>query len=251
MDDLESHLVGQDVDRTSFWHEIRASVVIDLLSVESPVVADVGAGTGFLGEVLARSHPSARYRFLEPIETLANSLSARYGDEARLHSLAEICEASMVTVLDVIEHVEDDRGFVIEIVQAMSPGARLVLTVPALPFLWSRWDVVLGHHRRYTKRTLAKLFDGLPIGDLRIQYLFPELLPPALIRRVAGGRVGRGEDGNISEFPELPRWLDRLLWSIGSVSSRLRRFWPLGTSLVLTGARTPSLPPSDQLSRGG
>ena len=55
-------------------------------------------------------------------------------------------------------HQEDDKAFVSDIVAHMRPGALLLLSVPALPWLWSKWDSALGHHRRYDKRSFRRLW---------------------------------------------------------------------------------------------
>ena len=238
MDNLESHLAGQRTDRLTFWHEVRSAVALESLGHgRNQVVADVGAGAGHLGTVVRRDHPGVAYQFVEPIDSLAHSLEERFGSGTRLESIADISSADLVTLLDVIEHVEDDRGLLGEVVEAMKPGARLVVTVPALPMLWSEWDVRLGHHRRYTRPSLNAASSDLDLTGRRVEYLFPELVAPGLLRRLAGGRVDRSNDGPVTEYPELPSWIDRPLRGVSTVSSRLRRFWPIGTSLLLTGQR--------------
>lgn len=236
MDELESHLVGQTTQRLSFWHEIRSSVALERLPRDG-VLVDVGAGAGHLGEQLRRDRPDATYRFLEPLDALADMLAARFGSDARLAELAEVAGADVVTLLDVIEHVEDDRRLLADVVGAMRPGSVLVITVPALPWLWSPWDEQLGHHRRYTRASLRATVDGFALDVDRVGYLFPELILPALVRRMAGGRVGRRGRRAVTEYPELPRVVDRSLWAVGTASARLRRIWPIGTSLVLEARR--------------
>jgi SAM-dependent methyltransferase len=232
-------LLGQLTQRPSFWHEVRASAVIERVPVDRPaVVADLGAGAGLLGEIVRRDRPRSAYRFYEPIDALAGLLTERHGGDARLADIAAVRDADLVTLLDVVEHVEDDRALVAEIVQAMRPGATLVVTVPALPLLWSPWDEALGHHRRYTRATLRSLAAGLPLAVDEVSFLFPELLPPALVRRVARGRVGRDRDARIAEFPNLPRVLDRALRYVSGLTYRCRRWWPAGTSLLLVAHRS-------------
>jgi hypothetical protein len=236
MDELEAHLVGQTTQRLSFWHEVRSSVALEHLP-PGGVVADIGAGAGHLGAQVRRDRADATYRFLEPIESLSAQLTQRFGDDARLDAIGDVTSADLVTLLDVIEHVEDDRGLLSEVVSAMRAGTVLVITVPALPWLWSPWDEQLGHHRRYTKASLRAAVHGLAVDVERVDYLFPELIPPAVLRRLARGRVGRHRAHQITEYPELPRWVDRSLWAIGTATARLRRLSPAGTSVVLTGRR--------------
>lgn len=238
MDPLESHLVGQTSQRPSFWHEVRASAVIEQLPVaRSVVVADVGAGAGLLGDVVQRDRPMCSYRFYEPLDTLADRLVRRYGDDARMRDATAVGDADVVTLLDVLEHIEDDRGFLAGLVSSMRPGAILVLTVPALSFLWSPWDERLGHYRRYSRPALRAVANGLPLSVDELSYLFPELLVPALVRRVTRGRGRTDGDEHAADFPELPRALDRSLRAISGQTYRARHLWPLGTSLLLVAHR--------------
>ncbi|MBA3301352.1 MAG: class I SAM-dependent methyltransferase, partial [Thermoleophilaceae bacterium] len=114
----------------------------------------------------------------------------------------------------------------------MDPGATLVLTVPALTRLWSGWDTALGHYRRYDKRSLRSAIEAAPLEVLELSYLFPELIPPALLRR---RRRSEGEDS--AEFPDLPPAANSMLYAIGSASLALRRVWPAGTSLMAVARR--------------
>ncbi len=239
MDPLESHLLGQTSRRVSFWHEVRASAVIARLPADDPaVVADIGAGAGLLGDIVHRDRPNCSYHFYEPIDALAELLGIRYGEGARMSDATAVADADVVTLLDVVEHIDDDRGFVAGVVRSMRPGATIVATVPALPILWSQWDVALGHQRRYTRKSLGAVADGLSLEVAEITYLFPELLLPAFVRRIAGGRVGPDRDGRIAEFPQLPVALDGVLRVVSGLTYRARRWSPAGTSLLLVARRS-------------
>jgi hypothetical protein len=140
-----------------------------------------------------------------------------------------------VTLLDVIEHLEAPGPLLAEAVTATPSGSYVIITVPALPALWSSWDESLGHHRRYTKQSLAREVDGLPIEVVELAYLFPELLLPAVGRRLRRSR--RSQTPSSSEFPALPSWLDKLLLTVAKGTYALRRWWPAGTSVLLVARR--------------
>lgn len=192
-----------------------------------------------MGRTLRRERPGATYRFYEPLGPLADHLAEVFGPEARLDSGTTVAGSQVVTLLDVVEHVEDDRAFLSGVIEAMDDGARLVVTVPAQPVLWSSWDEQLGHHRRYTRASLRTLAAALDLDVMEVSYLFPELVPPALVRK-ALRRFRAGNDGPASDFPELPRPLDRILQIVSTSTYRLRRLWPFGSSLVLVGSARPA-----------
>lgn len=56
----------------------------------------------------------------------------------------------LALMLDVIEHVDDDLGFVVDVVGRVRPGGFVLVSVPAWPLLFSDHDRALRHMRRYT-----------------------------------------------------------------------------------------------------
>jgi hypothetical protein len=187
-----------------------------------------------LGEYLAQEFPQARYHFVEPLESLEHTLEQRHGHERNLRRAASFAGMGVITLLDVLEHQADDRAFLSDLVAKMDRGAVLVITVPALGALWSPWDVALGHFRRYTKSSLSQAWSGLPVVPLDLAYLFPEMLPAAILRRLRAGLSSAGAPPTDSraEFPDLPRPINRALLGVGTLSLALRKYVPLGTSLV-------------------
>jgi 2-polyprenyl-3-methyl-5-hydroxy-6-metoxy-1,4-benzoquinol methylase len=200
---------------------------------------DVGAGAGILGEFLKRHRPGATYRFIEPIESLRNHLEGRFGAEANAQRLSSYESMDVVTLLDVLEHQQADRAFVADLVERMRPGAILVLTVPALPSLWSAWDVGLGHYRRYTRSSLRRVLSASSGRVEEICYLFPELVPAAFLRRLRRpAEHARAAPVEEFEFPELPGWANALLYEVGSATLSARSIWPFGTSLAAVVRRS-------------
>lgn len=238
MDALEHHVARQiEHSRDFFWHRVRWAAVSAYLPREgSFAVIDVGAGAGLLGMFMARDRPNGRYLFVEPIPALERHLEELYGATANARRLESYAAGDFLTVLDVLEHQADDRAFMSEFVNRMEAGARLILTVPALMQLWSNWDESLGHYRRYDKRALAKVIQGLPLRTVEMSYLFPEMLPLGLLRRFT--RRGPVKAATKAEFPDLPRPLNDLLTGVGRALLPARRLWPAGTSILAVLERT-------------
>lgn len=232
MDALEQHLSRQaEVSRDFFWNRLRWELVCDELGGDCTRVVDVGAGVGFLGDYLQRQRPGLEYWFVEPIQPLEEGLVDRFGFEANRRD-CDFAGASHVTLMDVLEHQEDDRAFLAELTERMDPGATLLLTVPAMPSLWSTWDAMLGHYRRYTRQSLRAATAFLPLQIEEESYLFPELIPLGLLRRLQM-QGGKEADPEEAEFPELPKPLNETLYRLGRMTVRARRFWPAGTSLYV------------------
>lgn len=88
-----------------------------------------------------------------------------------------------LALLDVLEHQADDHAFLGELLQKMAQGSTLIVTVPAVMGLWSGSDVALGHHRRYDRTSFRRAIAGLPVQVIEMSFLFPEMIPLALLRR--------------------------------------------------------------------
>jgi Methyltransferase domain len=240
MSTLEQHLNRQaERSRNFFWNRIRWNLVVSFLpSGAHAELVDVGAGTGFLGDLLAARNPEITYRYIEPIPGLEESLAERFGPDANVRESDSFGQARFVTLLDVLEHQEDDRAFLAELSSKMDAGALLIMTVPAMPSLWSEWDMALGHFRRYRK---ASLLSALPAGQLEVielSYLFPELLPAAWVRRLRRSADVTEADALDAEFPDLPEWMNQGLYRLGTATTWARRLWPAGTSLLALLRRT-------------
>jgi hypothetical protein len=75
-----------------------------------------------------------------------------------------------VIYIDVLEHIADDEAELTLAARHVAPGGHLVVLSPAHPWLFSAFDQVIGHHRRYTARTLQAI--GPPRSELvRLRYL--------------------------------------------------------------------------------
>jgi SAM-dependent methyltransferase len=65
-----------------------------------------------------------------------------------------------IVAVNVVEHVADDHALVGRLATLLKPGGKLLIYVPACPFAYGSLDRALGHHRRYTRASLASLLAG-------------------------------------------------------------------------------------------
>jgi hypothetical protein len=238
MDPLESHLKDQ-IDRHAdfFWHRVRWKAVSTYVPrAQQYTLLDVGAGAGILGIYVTRERPEVRYEFIEPIASLAAELEARFGTDHNRSDSERLDDVRVVTLLDVLEHLERPDELLADLVARTAPGTTFVVTVPAHRRLWSQWDVSLGHCRRYERTELRAVLERASLQVLEIGFLFPELVPPAWWR-ARTHKATPSANGESSEFPRLPRPLDRTLLAVGSATVRARRFMPTGTSLFAAARR--------------
>jgi SAM-dependent methyltransferase len=96
----------------------------------------------------------------------------------------------VIVAFDVIEHVEKDVESLAKLGKQLAPGGRLVMTVPAMPWLWSKHDETHHHFRRYTSASLNEALLKAGLKPVRISYfntlLFPMIAGLRLIRKAFG-----------------------------------------------------------------
>ena len=147
----------------------------------------------------------------------------------------------LITMLDVLEHVDDDARVLASLFRLLRPGGSLILTVPAYPFLWSEHDVALHHKRRYVGRELrAKVLDaGFEIR--RMSGLVSSFLPAVLLFRLAQ-KLFPHRRGPRTSFVVLPSFLNELLAAVlmAEVEVSRRVAIPFGVTLYVL-AQKPSV----------
>jgi SAM-dependent methyltransferase len=131
-------------------------------------VVEVGAGTGSFSELLLARGPES-LTLVEPSAGMHRLLVERLGAvrtsaRVRIHNdtfarvarrVAEEERPDSVIYVNVLEHVEDDEAELRLVADALAPGGRVLIFVPAFRWLYGSFDRLVGHHRRYTRRGLA------------------------------------------------------------------------------------------------
>jgi len=85
-----------------------------------------------------------------------------------------------VLALDVLEHLNDDAGALRNLANLVRPGGLVILTVPARPDLWSEFDEIQGHKRRYTRQEFqGKIEKSGLFGRVGVVSCWPWLVPLA------------------------------------------------------------------------
>jgi SAM-dependent methyltransferase len=107
--------------------------------------------------------------------------------------------------LDVIEHLDDDQAAVKRLAKLVRPGGLVVISVPALPELFSDFDEVQGHRRRYEPATLRATFAG---SDLALQEVFwwGAWMVPVLRRMRSRSRSEETGLRTYADYLRLPPW---------------------------------------------
>ena len=139
-------------------------------------VAEVGAGIGSVSKLLLET-PLERLIAFEPSANLYPVLARELEGENRAAAINDVFRPSStpdgvdsIVYINVLEHIENDRGELESATQALRPGGHLLVFVPALAWLYSEFDKHVGHVRRYTKRGLTELARDVGFEVVRARY---------------------------------------------------------------------------------
>ena len=130
-------------------------------------VAEVGAGLGETTKALIASPQARSWTCIEPDAAMAGEIRAidsagGFGRPVEVHAstlsrLPAGRQFDTVIYIDVLEHIEDDRGELETALARLRPGGRIVVLSPAYQSLYSEFDRAIGHFRRYTAAQLRAI----------------------------------------------------------------------------------------------
>jgi SAM-dependent methyltransferase len=175
------HYVGNELElfaEAGNWKRYFASKIRPHLGAD---VAEVGAGIGGTTALLSQGH-QGHWLCLEPDRDLLARIEDAVargelpGVDARAATLAELPADRLfdtILYIDVLEHIDDDRGEAARASAHLRPGGKLVILSPAHQWLYSPFDRAIGHFRRYTKASLAA---AVPEDLARVELLYLDMV---------------------------------------------------------------------------
>jgi len=213
------------------WEVARAQFFCDV--VENAVgtrsvqrVLDVGAGDAYVAQAILERMPSAHVVAYDAAYTgdeldalnaggapatarddgagpRAAEARPRHGSALRLEAVRELPRGpfDVALLLDVLEHVDDDRAFLATVSDTLAPDGAAIISVPAWPRLMSGRDIKLRHRRRYTPARMRSVIEACGLRVERGGGLFHSLLAPRAVDVVVRNKLGL-----IENDAEIARW---------------------------------------------
>ena len=228
------------------WWAARAKLVLSLLrqnGVQTPSsVLEAGCGWGVNLDALEKAgYQVMGFDISRRILELIDRPGRRLAEADLMQDLptdAGLFDA--VLALDVIEHLDDDRAALNRLGKMVRPGGLLIVSVPALPDLWSAHDEVQGHRRRYLPATLSHAFTGTILEVRKIIWWGAWMVP---VLRATRSRVKASPEEPsraYSRFLRLPPWPGPLLMTVAFALEHRRALAgkpKIGTSLFAISVR--------------
>ncbi len=232
-----------------WWFTARRRILRDLIARVLPpsrrsTVVDVGCGTGGNAASLSADYNCVG---IDPSREAIDLARRRFPHVRFICGLAPddlgsvAQEAGLFLLSDVLEHVPDDFALLSGLLAAAHPGAYVLITVPADLSLWSPHDESHAHYRRYDRRRLERLWDGLPVTDLLISHFNSRLYPVIKLTRMLNKWRGRAAGDAGTDVWVLPRPINCMLERVFAgerkvltdlLEGRRHRGFPFGVSLI-------------------
>ena len=233
------------VERTHWWFRARRSIVLSFLqryAKKGGTLLDVGMGTGFNARLFAQQGFT-----VEGLESAPEAIAIARKHAADTPIIASTFPSALVpegkyqvvTMLDVLEHIDDDRSALAAAARSLAPGGILLLTVPAFPFLWTRHDELAHHVRRYRKAELLEKVRDAGLIPEQVSYynffLFPLIACVRLMQKAL--RIRK----ETSDFDATPGFLNAPLTFIFGLERYLLAYTslPFGVSLIAVVRKAP------------
>jgi len=192
---------GRDLEAMSFATNYHQLIVDEFRPFLGQRIAEVGGGMGNFSEFLLACDISELVTF-EPSENMFPVLErnlSRYNnvhlkkDYFENHSDEYIQQFDSVCYVNVLEHIENDREALIQAHRTLREKGHLLIFVPALQFLYSKFDSLIGHYRRYTKPGLVDLVNSAGYSIVKARYfdsvgILPWYLAYVVCKMTTGSR---------------------------------------------------------------
>lgn len=221
--------------RRHWWWRVREEILLCTITTmledrPSPRrILDVGCGAGLFFDALQR------FGHVEGIESdpAAVEMAGRW----KPRIFRGVLDGSFrpdepydaILMLDVLEHLTEPEELLRHARALLKPGGRILITVPAFNWLWTRHDDMNHHVRRYTRQSMRDTLRGAGLIAGEATYLFQSLVfPKALVRVMESLQEGP------PRVPAIPgAALNRALQAWLRTEYALGRWLPFGTSLMV------------------
>lgn len=189
------------IEGRHWWFVARRRIIETLIDRFGAVpprgrVLEAGCGTGGNLALLSRYGELEAFEFDDRAREDANAKNIAPVSFGALPDDVNFADGGydLVALLDVLEHLEDDKASLERLGRLLARDGRLVLTVPAVPSLWSHHDEVHHHFRRYTRKSLEECVAAAGLKIQRVGYFNSLLFPLAWLQRQYHRLTGRRSD---------------------------------------------------------
>lgn len=211
MDLKEEDILGAAI-RDHWYYVSKGRALHDFLGESRvPQVLDVGAGSGVFSRQLLDLGLCESAVCVDP-NYAQERREEHHGKQISFVRSVGQSQQKLLLMMDVLEHVDDDVGFLKLYRHSLDNDGRILITVPAFQFMWSGHDVFLEHRRRYSIESIEAVVRRAGLIPEKSRYFFGSLFPLiATMRMLKRVLLERGAVVARSDLKVYPQWANRLL----------------------------------------
>lgn len=221
------------LEERHWWFAARRELVLSFVSGTHNKILDVGCGTGANTSAL-----SAKGKVTGVDNSpLAVSFARKRGLKRIFLQDAEKLRLggrfNYITLLDVLEHCDDDAAVLKNCRRLLEKNGKLIVTVPAFMMLWEKHDELLHHKRRYNGRSFSRLVHSCGFDIERMTFWNSVLFPLVALKRLLVSAIGI--EGHGADMLLLPPIFNDFLREVLEVENKLIERGlnlPLGLSII-------------------
>jgi len=233
-----------EIEAVHWWFAARRQIISATLGriVKLPAGADIleaGCGTGGNLALLAALGEVDAFEYDTEARAIASEKSGLRIEAGALPDDIPFAPKTydIIGLFDVLEHIEDDQATLASLGERLKVGGKIVVTVPAFPWLWSKHDESHHHFRRYTKASLRDAASSVGLKVEKIFYFNSFLLPVAIGLRAAKALFQRSSPDDSLPAP----WLNTPMRMVFASERHLigRISLPVGLSVCAVISKGP------------
>jgi SAM-dependent methyltransferase len=228
------------LEETYWWFIARSAILLKVINNickfdKSSNILDAGCGTGGFAEKLSSisnvicldtSEIALSYCHLRGLTNTHQCILSDYQKgEDRIDG---------ITLLDVVEHIEDDYGVLRDAYNMIDNEGYVIITVPAYQWLWCRHDEIHMHYRRYNKAQIVNVVKSAGFRIKYSSYFNTFLFLPAVAKRFLDKITG-ADKTNDNPIEPVPEFLNKLFTKIFMLEKSLLPSikFPFGLSILV------------------
>lgn len=195
--------------------------------------AEIGCGNGVLQRQIEDAYELAPAGFDLHEAALRKSMTRRgavycYDIHERAPEFHKAFD--LLLLFDVLEHIEDQDRFLDAARFHLAEGGAILLNVPALQWLYSAYDRVQGHYRRYSLADVEDVARRNGFDARKSTYWGGPLVAVAALRKAALMLRSAGQDDYARGFDPGSEWMNKLLYRYSTLEALPQRAG--GTSVM-------------------
>lgn len=235
---VDMYRIFFEIQKKHWWFVTKKDIVLDtinrhLTKNSETKVLDIGCGSGLMLNALEGVGQTFGMDMSDEAISFSKEIFGGKVEKGFLPNSIPYEESffNLITALDVIEHVDDDIASLKAIRSHLISEGKAVITVPAYMFLWSKFDELNQHKRRYTISELQEKLVSAGFTVEKISYFNTLLFPAVFAVRLLNNILKRDGSSDI-DMPNQP--LNFVLEKIFGLEKYLLKFinLPFGVSIL-------------------